>query len=310
MIKHDYIPLNSPAQWNAALDGIKHAFAHTWEACYAIHLTTEWKTYLYCFEADEIRIVCPIVEREFRKYTDVVTPYGFSGFVGNKEYPQFSMHWNEFVRQRGYICGYIGLNPYLGSKTYFEPNDLYPSNSTYVLDLTLSSEELFANLSTNRKRQLKNWSNHLPQLVFEKSILRDFLLTHYLDFVRSKGASSVYDFSKDTLSFLLDLDNVLIVGARGTDQVEAVSVFAHSEHAGEYLFNVSLPVGRHHAVTLLWYGVNYLRECGIPLLNLGGGISKDDGVAHFKQRFGATEMSLASLNKCMNSKRLRCYVNR
>ena len=66
MIKEDLIPLDSPAMWKQALDGIKHSFGHTWENCYAMQLTTGFKTYLYCFESEHGRVVCPIAERDYR----------------------------------------------------------------------------------------------------------------------------------------------------------------------------------------------------------------------------------------------------
>ena len=43
MISHKCIPLNSPAEWKNALRGVKHAFAHTWENCHAIGLTTGFR---------------------------------------------------------------------------------------------------------------------------------------------------------------------------------------------------------------------------------------------------------------------------
>ena len=47
-----------------------------------MHLTTGFRTYLYCFETENIRIVCPIAEREFDGYIDIVTPYGFPALSG------------------------------------------------------------------------------------------------------------------------------------------------------------------------------------------------------------------------------------
>ena len=43
-----------------------------------MHLTSGLKTYLYSFERDPIRIVCPFAQREFDGYVDIVKPYGFS----------------------------------------------------------------------------------------------------------------------------------------------------------------------------------------------------------------------------------------
>lgn len=298
MVRHKCIPIDSPSEWREALKGIEHAFAHTWESCYAMQLTTGLDTYLYCFEADDVRIVCPISERRFEGYVDIVTPYGFSGFVGNGDCPGFSRHWANFAKQQGYVCGYIGLNPIFENGTYFEPTEIHRYNEVYVLDLSLSADELFANLSTNRKRQLKDWDKILlNSIVLDKSTLTDFFLANYLAFFRRKGASRVYGFSGETLSFLAGLDNVLIVGAQNSGKVEAVTVFAYTPYAGDFLFNVSLPEGRRHSVALLWYGVNHLKSLQIPLLNLGGGIRENDGVAEFKQRFGGKRLALGGLKQ-------------
>lgn len=297
MTTQEFVPLDSPTEWRDALKGIKHAFAHTWENCYAMHLTTGLKTYLYRFEKENIRIACPISERMFGKYTDIVTPYGFSGLAGNNDCSEFSYYWKQFVRQRGYVCGYIGLNPVFENNTYYGPDEVYQYNSVYVLDLTLSQSELYANLSPNRKRQLKNWEKILSNIVLEKSTVTHFFLTNYPDFCGRRNASPTYNFSRDTLSFLTSLDNVLIVGIGNLEKVEAVSVFAYTADIGEYLFNVSLPESRHHSAALLWYGVNHLKSLQIPLLNLGGGILENDGVAQFKQRFGAKKLALKCLKQ-------------
>ena len=126
MSKEDCIPLDSPAMWKQAIAGIKHSFGHSWENCYAMYLTTGLKTYLYCFENEHGRIVCPISEREFRGYIDIVKPSGFSGFVGTGRIPGFSDHWRRSRQERGYVCGYIGLNPIHDYSDHFEPRDVFP----------------------------------------------------------------------------------------------------------------------------------------------------------------------------------------
>jgi len=297
MIKHQCIPLDSPTEWKAALTGINHGFAHTWEHCYAMHLTTGLRTFLYCFETDNGRIVCPIVERDFEGYVDIMKPYGFSGFVGNGDCLEFPHYWKEFARQRGYVCGYIGLNPIFGNTKYFEPSEVYQYNTVYVLDLTLSDQELYANLSKNRKRQLKNWDEIKSSLILDKAATKEFFVTHYIDFIREKNAPSFYYFSKETLSFLADLENVFLVGAGDSGELTAVSVFGHTPDTGEFLFNVSIDAGRNHSTLLMWYGINRLKSLGIPNLNLGGGDNKDDGVAQFKARFGSQKLPLGCVKQ-------------
>ena len=119
-MRHKCIPIEAPGPWNDALCGIPHAFAHTWESCYAMRLTTGYPTYLYCFENASVRIVCPIAERRSDEGIDIVTPYGFSGFAGTADCTDFPRYWREFVRERGYIAGYISLNPALENRSYYD----------------------------------------------------------------------------------------------------------------------------------------------------------------------------------------------
>jgi hypothetical protein len=300
-VRQEYIPLDCPSEWKKAFQGIKHSFGHTWENCYAMQLTTGFKTYLYCFESDNVRIVCPIAEREYGGYIDIIKPSGFSGFVGSGSYPGFSRYWKEFAGQQGYVCGYLGLNPIFDYSAHFEPDETYhyihDQCDVYVLDLTPTEDELFANLSTNRKRQLKSWDRIASDFIFDKSILTDFFLDNYLEFYTSKNALGTYYFSRESFSYLLSLDNVFMVGARNGGQVVAVSVFAYTPDEGEYLFNVSLPEGQHYAASLIWYGVKRLKSLQIPLLNLGGGW---DSLAEFKRRFGAHKFSLKVLKQVYN----------
>ena len=303
MVRHQLISLDSPDEWRGALRGIPHAFAQTWEHCYAMHLTTGLKTYLYCFEMDTVRIVCPFAQREFDGYVDIVKPYGFSGFVGNGDCPEFSYFWKEFARQQGYVCGYLGLNPIFENEAYFALDEVYPYNTIFVLDLTLSERELYANLSENRKRQLRNWNQIASNLVLDRSAGTDFFVAHYLDFVREKNAPSAYHFSEETLSFLANLPNVFIVGAQKDEKLVAVSVFGYTPDAGDFLFNVSVQEGRAYSAALIWYGIQHLKALDVPLLNLGGGGSDDDSLADFKARFGSQKLPLRCVKQVYQRER-------
>ncbi|MEJ2081492.1 MAG: hypothetical protein P8Y94_04795 [Acidobacteriota bacterium] len=285
------IPLQSREEWQNALKGVPHTFGHTWENSYAMHLTTHLDTFLYSFSSDNVRIVCPIVERKCRGHIDIVKPFGFSGFTSSGNCPDFAHRWKRFARSRGYVCGYLGINPLCDCGPTFNPDEVCQYDTIYVLDMTPTYEQLWANLSTNRRRQLRDWEQISSHLVIDQAPLIDFFLSHYVDFFQRKGAPLFYFFSRDTLSFLFELDNVLLVGAQNSKRIEAVSVFTYTEHVGEYLFNISIPGGRHHATPLLWYGLTFLKSRGIPLLNLGG------GSAEFKRRFGVRSLPLNCLKQ-------------
>jgi Fe-S cluster biogenesis protein NfuA len=293
------IALDDPAAWRKALYRIPHAFAHTWDNCYAMHLSTGYKTFLYTLEKNDIRVVCPIAERAYEGYVDIVTPYGFSGFVGNKPLPGFPDYWKKFTSERGYICGYIGLNPVLQNENYYQEDEIYYYNSVYMLDLTKGVDELFAGLSTNRKRQIKA-AEGMNNITTEKGKLLEFLLTHYYEFYREKGASKVYQFKPDTIIELAFRDNVIIAGLEDDRGINAVILFAFTPYIGEYMLNISLPEGKRYSAALIWYGVKKLIEHNVQWLNLGGGIKPGDGVAKFKERFGGKVFLLSSLKQIYN----------
>jgi hypothetical protein len=297
MISQRRIPLESCAEWKAALEGIKHAFAHTWENCHAMHLTTGFRTYLYCFETENVRIVCPIAEREFEGYIDIVTPYGFSGFVGTGDCANFPQYWQAFAKARGYVCGYIGLNPIFENKTYFDSNELYSYNNIYVLDLTLSSQQLFLDLYKNRQRQLQRWEKTSGTLIADKTALADFFLANYSEFFRQKAATSAYAFQRATLEFLFEKKDVFLLGAGRSNRLEAATLFTYTSDVADALLHVAIADKSDHSAALLWHGARHFKSLGIPLLNLGGGVRANDSLAWFKERFGGRKMALSCLKQ-------------
>ncbi|HEY7253395.1 MAG TPA: hypothetical protein VIG37_23055 [Methylomirabilota bacterium] len=291
------IPLDARADWQDALRGIPHAFGHTWESCYAIHLTSRLPTYLYCFTKEDVRIVCPIAERTLGGHTDIVTPYGFSGFVGNRDCPDFPEHWSAFARRRGYVCGYFQLHPVFENRTYFAPAETHQYNHVYVIDLTLDPRELLARLGRTRRKEVARLGEGPDHVIVDRGAATDFFLATYSAFFRRKNAAAPYGFSEETVSFLCGLDNTLLVGAGADGRVEAAALGAYTPYCGEGLFQVSLPDRPRHAVQLVWHRVNRLKALGVPRFNLGGGIKDGDGVAAFKEQFGGTKLPLRSLRQ-------------
>lgn len=291
------ISLKSPSEWKDALKGIRHSFAHTWENCNAMNLTTGYNTYLYCFEKDNIKILCPIAEREYKDYKDIVTPYGFSGFIGNEEYSDFKKYWKEFTDEKKYVCGYISINPVLQNDSYFSNEDSFSSASLYFIDLRLSLSELFENLDANRRRQIKNYRKIEASFIYDKKILTDFFIENYYDFLKRINASPANYFNTETLEYICSLENVFMVGVRINNKIEAVYIFGYTEYAGDCLFNIATIEGREYTPYLLWCGLKFLRSKKIPVMNLGGGSKTDDSIDQSKQRFGSYRLPFVNLRQ-------------
>jgi hypothetical protein len=306
MSREELIPLSDPAAWHRSLEGIPHGFGHTWESCRAMARDTRNPTFLYSFQDGPQRVVCPLAERGQPGERDLVTPYGFNGFAGTGGGPAWQRRFRELARRRGYVCGYVGLNPVLTGGEWAAPGEVHVYNSVYVLDLTLPEEERLARMSENRRREVRAFERDGTVLLEgpeHRAMLVRFFLEYYEEFFRSRSASPIYQFSRETLLDLFVLNNVLMLGAAGPAGIEAVTVFGWTPYLADFLFNISVPEGRRHSAALLWQGSRRLRDLGVPLLCLGGGIREGDGVAQFKERFGGERRPLGCLRQVYDPRR-------
>src|SRR4029453_4771560 len=85
------------------------------------------------------------------------------------------------------------------------------------------------------------------------------------------------------------------------EPLQAVALFGHTPHGADYLFNVSVPGGERHAVHLVWWAAERLRELGVEALNIGGGRAPGGRPgadrAGLKRRFGGVERPPVSLRQ-------------
>ena len=171
----------------------------------------------------------------------------------------------------------------------------------YVVDLRLGESELFRRLHTNRKRQVRRSPTKPARLVTAEAELTEFFVRTYPDFMASRGAASVYALSSESLALLCASPQTILVGVEMDSEIVAAALFGFTSDLGDYLFSVSVPGAERHSATLVWEGMRALAERDVPKLNLGGGVTEDDGVAVFKQRFGPDEVPLRRLREIYDS---------
>ena len=295
MIHEELISLEDRARWDEVLGTLPHGWAHTWDSCHAQHVATGYRTFLYYAEGRGARVACPIAERSIDERVDIVTPSGFSGFVGQGRWPGFADRFRDFARSQGYVCGYITLNPLFGDATYIDPGETYPNTYVYVLDTTVGLDVLHQRLSRNRRRELRTWTPGMHDV--DPAKVREFLIAHYDAFMSSRGARAQYRYDARTLLAICDSGNVVMLGAEVDGCVEAVRVVGYTPHAADDLFLVSTQRGSSHAACLAWSAVHRLTEMGVPTYNLGGGVSPSDAVAQAKERFGPARLPLNGLKQ-------------
>jgi hypothetical protein len=287
------IPLTERAEWEAALEEVPHVFGHTWGSCHALGLDGGGEPELFVADGDGARVVCPLIERPIDGRLDVATPYGFSGLTGTRPWPGFAAEWRRFAGERGYVAGYLAVNPLFGDETYADPETVSVANETFGIDLRDGVEGAWGRLSTNRRRQLRGWRAEDYEVDGEG--LAEFFVEQYPPAMERKEAAARHRFGPETLRALCELPNTFLVGAREGGRIESVSLFGFTPHAGDFVFNAALPGCAHHSVALIWSAVHLLVERGVPWLNLGGGMSPGDSLADFKARFGATPLPMRAV---------------
>lgn len=291
------IPLADRHSWETALAGVPHAYAHTWENCHAMWLTTAAPTFLYSWRAAEGRAVCALSERSFQGHTDIYTPYGFGGFVGTGHWSGLRDDWRDFVTQAGYVCGFITVNPILPGPAALFHGDMHIYNDLFLLELRLSEQALLHRLSRNRRRQLERFVEPAVRLIDDRDRCAEFVLAHLRAFYSEKGAGAAYSFTHETIDLLTRSPSGLLLGAEADGALHSVALFLYTPHVAESFASVSTPRGRAYTAALLWRAILRLRRLGIPFLNMGGGVTRGDGIAQFKQRFGTEQLPLGALKQ-------------
>jgi len=300
MPEQELIPLSSKELWKSRLNELPHHFGHTWEHCQSMFLSTGYPTYLYAFRLNDVLVLCPVCERSFGGYIDIVTPYGFNGFISNSDCQAFSGHWSAFAKERGYVCGYIGLNPLVNADLGFSSLEMKHYNDIFTLDLTKPTQTLINAMDENRKRQLRQLDKIRGSLTTEKDLLIPFFIKNFETFMKEKSAAGAYHFSASSLQWMAEMDNVMMTGLVENEKVEAASIFGYTSYAADFLFNISSEKGREASFALIWMAIEKLTSMNIPVLNLGGGVTPADSLSMFKKRFGGEVRPLRSLQQVFN----------
>lgn len=294
------IGIDDKAAWTTALAGIPHAIAHTHGYNQAMATASGLPSFLLVLESAAGRAVCPLAERRDARGFDVVSPYGYGGFIGTGNLTGAPQAWRRFAGERGYIAGYVALHPTLAAGAWRACATL--SAPSFILNIAADEDHLMAGMTSRRRYDLRAWLRDDHPVEDRGALVEAFIRLHPRQAERV-DAAPVYHFGEPALRLLLAIEETIVVGTRGRDGIEAVALFGLTPAAGEYLLAASTQTGRCHAKGLVWRGILALKKRGVGILNLGGGIRPGDGVAEFKRRFGAVETPGSCVKEIFDSAR-------
>jgi hypothetical protein len=166
-------------------------------------------------------------------------------------------------------------------------------NPMYIVDLDSADPPRHASIRGNIRGAVSKG----VALIHDRNILVEALLRLWPASPWRRNATATYDFSQESLRRWALEPSTSILGAGREGQVEAVTLCLVAGRHAEYLFNVSTEPGRAWSAFLLREMMGSLCGQGIRWLNLGGGVRAEDGLAQFKQRFGASRRDVHSIRQ-------------
>ena len=295
-MKAELIEADSPA-WDAALQRVRHDFYHL-PGYVALSADDEGGVARALLVEDGPRgMLLPLVIRPIPGSTsDATSPYGYPGpLVWGTDRPGFVSSafavGVELLRSQGIVSLFVRLHPILDAEPPVGVGTLVTHGETVSIDLTLPSDELWANMRTNHRRDIGK------ALRLGYTAHMDGRWEHFETFVRlyretmeRLAAEDRYMFDEAYFTRLRDAlgPSISLWAVMFEDVVAAGVLFV--ETAGLVQYHLAGTDERYaHArpsKLLIHTVAGWAKERGDLRLHLGGGVGgADDSLMHFKAGF-------------------------
>ncbi|MDR1055979.1 MAG: GNAT family N-acetyltransferase [Prevotellaceae bacterium] len=239
---------------------------------------------------------------------DVVTPYGYGGFIfeGDVDLSEMKIFMEEYTScmcEGGIVTGFFRFHPQLNNAIYFnEIAPVYDLGKTVEVALT-DKEDIFKNISSKNRNMIRK-AIKLGVIVNHgqgKEILEKF--KHMYDCTMEKRQARQYYFFD--LKFYEALDNDLkdnyrVFYAEYDNKIISAAIILFAGKRMHYHLSGSHTEYKHMASSnlLLYEAACWGASQGLNTFHLGGGIgSCEDSLYKFKQSFNPKYSMIFSTSK-------------
>jgi hypothetical protein len=284
------VPLGDRSRWEQVA-GESGVPSHAWTFCAALAESGPAPS-LARVSNERSVLTMPFVERIWGETIDITTTTTVSGASWSAPDSVVLDQWRRYARSREWVAGYVQLHP---ETDLSHVPDAHPGNSVFMIDLR--DGDLLAGASTIVRRKLKRAASAGAQLSEDRRLLEEAVVRLYPETMLRVQARDNYGYSEQTLRRWFHDPESLVVGARASAGVEACALFLVRDDQAEYHLGASSDEGRALQAWLLHAGMLRLREMGVRVLNLGGGVRSGDGLSQFKAKFGGQQRVLHSVRQ-------------
>lgn len=278
------VPPSDVASWREAALAPGHGRAFVVACGKALGL----EALLWTWSGPTGRVSCPLLLRPLDAGRfDVVTPIGFGGLATQGTIDGWQEAWRSDWSRRGAVTGYVQLCPGVGLPALLDQGARTgPRVARWAIDAT--DEALHGRLARDHRARLRKWQGTEPRVEYDTDEARTAFCTLYPQFAAARGVSAPYRLTARALEAVVSAPGAMVVaaGSAGGPLVASALFLRHGARA-DYTLNGSAPEGRVHARGLVWSAARRLRDDGVQIMDLGGGVMAGDSLERFKVRFGA-----------------------
>lgn len=281
---------------------------------------------LFYYETEGFRAINVVMKRDIscnsnfigkldsEKYYDLITPYGYGGYLLEGECDDGSCNtlnaeYTAYCVENSIISEYVRFHPMLKNKEkltgMYAVEDL---GKTIFIDL-VSPEYIWNHFSDKNRNMVRKAQKSGVEIFWGRNpeLISNFIAMYQLTMDKN-NAEEYYYFKKPFYDCILyDLKNCsMIFYAIYQEKIIAMSMILYGNRQMHYYLAASDPLYRMLAPTNLllyeaasWGSVNHLKT-----FHLGGGLhSREDNLYHFKKAFHTGPPALYSIGKkCFHQK--------
>lgn len=226
---------------------------------------------------------------EKNTYFDLVTPYGYGGYVGNVANPKEMLKQHqEYCAQKGYIGEVIKFNP-LSTLIEYYNGVLEKPFKNVICDLRPEMEELWKAFKPKVRKNVKRAKEYGLKLVVdeEHKYLEEFKRIYYGTMDRNNATDNFY-FKDSFFGYMNKLkENAVYFHVMYEDKIISTELILYSEEkAYSFLGGTDANYYEMRPNDFLKYEImKWCKSRRIKYFVLGGGYGREDGIYVYKTSF-------------------------
>lgn len=296
------ISISNEEEWKYIHKSKSEDLYLSWDYCQIISDKYKLGIKLLLIEDNNSGVLLTYTKRSKKiNYFDVFTPYGMGGFeIWGKEKQKVLNNLFKYLKSNNVVTYYFSCSSLQKKKI----PEIYMDNRTiYNISLDSSKELLWKDLHKNHKYEIKKFEKNNLRVIKEKLLLKQEFAKLYFETIKRVNATNTYHYNNSTLEKLLNSNICKLIGASLNNKIVCIVLFLRYGDNAEYFINASSLDGRNASRKLIWEMIIDLKEEGVRIVNMGGGIKEGDFLDDFKRRFGGIPEKTGKISGVINQEK-------